>query len=139
MSAHPGTHDDGTPGPPWPTDWMRALLGLCTLRALETGPSYGYAIIAELEQAGLGVVKGGTLYPLLTRYEGAGWVETEWRAGTSGPGRKYFSLTTAGRAELERHRRRWQEFAAVTCDFLGPGPPGTDLPLSNTTERRTGP
>lgn len=118
---------------------MRALLGLCTLRALESGPSYGYAIISELERVGLGVVKGGTLYPLLTRYEGVGWVETEWSAGTSGPGRKYFSLTADGRAELERHRRGWQEFATVTCRFLNPEPAGTGLPRSNTAERRTGP
>lgn len=139
MSIYQTPHDSGPPGTPWPTDWMRALLGLCTLRALESGPSYGYAIISELERVGLGVVKGGTLYPLLTRYEGVGWVETEWSAGTSGPGRKYFSLTADGRAELERHRRGWQEFATVTCRFLNPEPAGTGLPRSNTAERRTDP
>ncbi|MDN5823401.1 MAG: PadR family transcriptional regulator, partial [Micrococcaceae bacterium] len=96
-------------------------------------------IIAELEEAGLGVVKGGTLYPLLTRYEGAGWVETEWRAGTSGPGRKYFSLTTEGRAELERHRRGWQQFAALTCRFLASEPDQTAVSPSTDHERQPRP
>lgn len=118
---------------------MRALLGLCTLRALESGPSYGYAIIAELERAGLGAVKGGTLYPLLTRYETAGWVETEWRAGTAGPGRKYFSLTSEGRAELESQRHGWQEFAAVTCRYLVPGPAHTAPFTTTEHERQAGP
>lgn len=93
MSIQQTPRDSGPAVTPRPAEWMRALLGLCTLRALEDGPSYGYAIIAEPEQACPGEVKGGTLYPVLTRYEGVGWVETERRAGTSGPDRKYFSLT----------------------------------------------
>lgn len=109
------------------------------MRALEPGPSYGYAIIAELERAGLGVVKGGTLYPLLTRYEGVGWVETEWRAGTAGPGRKYFSLTGQGRAELEHQRSGWQEFAAVTCRFLAPSPGDAASSTSTDHEGQTEP
>lgn len=104
----------------WPSDWLRASLGLCALRALETGPSYGYAIIADLAEAGLGEIKGGTLYPLLTRFEHGGLVTTEWRPGDGGPGRKYFSLTPAGRAELDRLRTDWARFTAVTTDFLEP-------------------
>lgn len=114
----------GTPDEGWPSDWMRAVLGLCALRSLEAGPSYGYAIIADLERAGLGSVKGGTLYPLLTRYEAAGWVDTEWRAGTTGPGRKYFSLTSAGRAALVGQRDAWKRFTATTLDHLNA--PGKD-------------
>lgn len=118
MQVAEAGHDDGTPDAGWPTDWMRAVLGLCTLRVLEAGPSYGYAIIAELERSGLGTVKGGTLYPLLTRYESAGWVTTEWRAGTSGPGRKYFSLTAAGRSALDGQRSAWQHFTSTTLAHL---------------------
>ncbi len=97
---------------------MRAVLGVFTLRALESGPSYGYAIIAELEVNGLGMVKGGTLYPLLTRYESAGLVDVEWRPGEAGPGRKYFSLTELGRSELERARAEWLRFTATSNDYL---------------------
>lgn len=103
----------------WPSDWLRATLGFLALRALEAGPSYGYAIIAELERNGLGVIKGGTLYPLLTRYETAGLVATEWRPGDAGPGRKYFALTDRGRTELERSRTDWTRFTTTTTTYLG--------------------
>lgn len=102
----------------WPSDWMRAILGPLTLRALENGPSYGYAIIADLEANGLGTVKGGTLYPLLTRYESAGFVSVEWRPGEAGPGRKYFSLTDLGRRELERTRDEWTRFTMKSNDYF---------------------
>lgn len=97
---------------------MRAILGALTLRALENGPSYGYAIIADLEAGGMGSVKGGTLYPLLTRYESAGFVAVEWRPGEAGPGRKYFSLTERGRGELERMRAEWSRFTSSSNDYL---------------------
>lgn len=105
---------------------MRAILGLCVLKSLDDGPTYGYAIATSLEAAGFGTVKGGTLYPLLTRFENAGWLETEWRAGEAGPGRKYFSLTTTGRQELERRAQQWERFATHTTNHLS----GTDSKLS---------
>lgn len=106
-------------GGEWPSDWLRATLGLFVLRALEAGPSYGYAIIGDLEQHGLGTIKGGTLYPLLTRYEAAGLVVTEWRPGEAGPGRKYFALTEHGRTELERLRHEWARFTEISNNYLG--------------------
>ncbi|RGE21863.1 PadR family transcriptional regulator [Leucobacter sp. wl10] len=113
----------------WPSDWMRAILGVLTLRALEPGPSYGYAIIADLESHGMGAVKGGTLYPLLTRYESAGLVAVEWRPGEAGPGRKYFSLTDLGRSELERVRAEWSRFTSTSTEYLSSTTPvRTDTP-----------
>ena len=114
--------DAAAPAPEWPSDWLRATLGFLALRALEAGPSYGYAIIASLEQHGLGTIKGGTLYPLLTRYETAGLVATQWRPGEAGPGRKYFALTAHGRTELERLRTDWTRFTAVSTSYLGARP-----------------
>lgn len=102
----------------WPQDWMRGALGVCVLRVLADGPTYGYAIAAALEQAGIAAVKGGTLYPLLTRLDAAGWVQVEWRAGDGGPGRKYYTLTPAGRDEQRRQARAWAEFASVTAAFV---------------------
>lgn len=102
----------------WPSDWLRATLGFLALRALSPGPSYGYAIISELERYGFGMIKGGTLYPLFTRYEAAGLVTTEWRAGDGGPGRKYFALTDQGRAEVTRLSADWLRFTDVTTRYL---------------------
>ena len=111
----------------WPSDWLRATLGFLALRALSAGPSYGYAIISELERHGFGTIKGGTLYPLLTRYETAGLVTTEWRAGDGGPGRKYFALTEHGRAELTRLSADWLRFAATSTHYLDPERPTKEI------------
>ncbi|MHA7270620.1 PadR family transcriptional regulator [Arthrobacter sp. HLT1-20] len=115
------TNEADTSAVPWPSDWLRAILGLSVLQVLTHGPSYGYAITTTLAKAGLGPIKGGTLYPLLTRFEVAGWVSTEWRAGTQGPGRKYFSLTPAGQAELAGQLALWRRFSTTTTDHFFPG------------------
>ncbi|GHD06393.1 PadR family transcriptional regulator [Zhihengliuella salsuginis] len=103
---------------PWPSEWMRGVLGACVLRTLSDGPIYGYSIAQRLAEAGLGTVKGGTLYPLLTRLEKAGWVTAEWRAGDGGPGRKYYLLTDEGVAELASLSLQWARFADLTRDFM---------------------
>ena len=106
----------------WPAEWKRAALGLCVLRTLSPGPTYGYAIASALESAGFGVIKGGTLYPLLTRFEAAGWIAAEWRPGAGGPGRKYFALTDAGQHELSDQSAQWKLFASTVHDHLQKGP-----------------
>lgn len=102
----------------YPAEWLRGVLGPCVLRILSREPTYGYAIIGALEEAGLGDIKGGTLYPLLTRYEKRGIVSTEWRAGEGGPGRKYFALTDAGRAELAQAAQHWAYFSGAVSALL---------------------
>ena len=97
----------------WPSEWLRGVLSLLVLRVLADGPTYGYAISAELESRGVGKVKGGTLYPLLARLEARELVTIEWRMGEGGPGRKYFRLTETGRAELADARSAWGDFAAA--------------------------
>ncbi|MGL4832400.1 MAG: PadR family transcriptional regulator [Propionibacteriaceae bacterium] len=105
---------------PWPSEWLRGVLSLAVMRVLSHGPTYGYAIIAALENAGFGSIKGGTLYPLLSRLEAAELVETQWRPGDGGPERKYFSLTSAGIAELSTLSQQWRAFAANTTTFISP-------------------
>jgi len=106
----------------WPTEWLRGVLEVCVLAIIGRGPTYGYAISAELTERGLGELKGGTLYPLLGRCEQAGWVNVEWRAGENGPGRKYYTLTASGRAELADRATRWGEFTEVTGRLLAGSP-----------------
>ncbi len=102
----------------WPAEWMRGVLEVCVLRVVGRGPTYGYAIAQALEDAGLGTVKGGTLYPLLARFETAGLVAVEWRPGTGGPGRKYYTLTDEGRAQAARRTADWLAFSAVARALL---------------------
>lgn len=109
----------------WPAEWMRGLLEPCVLGIISRGPTYGYAISAALDEAGAGAVKGGTLYPLLSRLEAAGLVEIEWRAGEGGPGRKYYTLSPAGKAELTRQARGWAEFTVAIGGLVTGAPAGT--------------
>lgn len=103
----------------WPSEWLRGVLDLCVLRCFADGPSYGYAVATRIEAGGLGAVKGGTLYPLLGRLERDGDVESEWRPGDGGPGRKYYRLTESGARRLVAGVDRWAAFAAVTTTVLG--------------------
>jgi PadR family transcriptional regulator PadR len=103
---------------PWPSEWLRGVLEVCVLRVLADGETYGYAIASRLADGGLGVVKGGTLYPLLNRLESAELVTVQWRAGDGGPGRKYYLLTDEGHRELQSTARLWSLFTEVTGGFI---------------------
>src|SRR5450631_3903539 len=121
--------------PTWPGDWLRGVLELCVLGVLADGPTYGYAIAQRLAEAGLGVVKGGTLYPLLTRLEREKLVEATWRAGDGGPGRKFFELTGEGRSELTRRDALWAEFVTRTRRLLPATPDDSDTHQLNQPEK----
>ncbi len=105
----------------WPSEWLRGVLGLCVLGALRGEDAHGYAIAQRLAAAGLGEVKGGTLYPLLARLQDAGWVAGEWEPGRAGPGRKVFRLTAAGRDHLDDLADQWRDFGAVTTHLVTDG------------------
>ncbi|AWB97027.1 PadR family transcriptional regulator [Agromyces badenianii] len=105
---------------PTPSEWLRGVLELCVLRVMVDGPTYGYAIAADLATAGFGDIKGGTLYPLLARLEKNALVSVEWRTGEGGPGRKYFVLTDAGRAQVDEGLAQWQVFSTRVTGHLFP-------------------
>lgn len=88
------------------------------LRVIADGPTYGYAIAEVLARSGFGTVKGGTLYPLLSRLESSGLVEVEWRAGEGGPERKYYRITREGLRAHQASAASWRRFAQATTAFL---------------------
>ena len=108
-----------TEAPERPAEWLRGLLDVCVLAVIGQGPTYGYRIASALTTAGLGDVKGGTLYPLLSRAERDGLVATHWEAGDGGPGRKFYRLTAAGRRRLDELTGQWRSFSTIIDDVLG--------------------
>lgn len=90
---------------------MRGVLSLCVLFIVAEGETYGYAVGQRLQEAGLGTVKGGTLYPVLTRLELDGLLVSSWREGAGGPGRKFFTVTPSGRSALAGRSTEWAIFA----------------------------
>lgn len=104
------------------TQWLRGVLDLAVLALLaESGEDYGYTLLQRLSEAGLPDMKAGTLYPLLNRLSSEGLVHTEWRAGESGPGRKFFSLTDQGKAVLSEQGPKWTAFAKNTISLVERG------------------
>jgi PadR family transcriptional regulator PadR len=92
--------------------WLRGVLDLCLLGLLDSGEAYGYELSRRLRAQGIGPVPGGSLYPALLRLEKVGHLQSQWRAGQGGPGRKYYALTPSGREALDHDRQAWRAF----CD-----------------------
>lgn len=104
----------------WPGEWIRGVLPLCLLAVVAEDETYGYEVARRLQAAGLGKVKGGTLYPALTRLEDDGLVRSSWREGDGGPGRKFFSITPEGREFLTQRRAGWTTFTERAGSLLHP-------------------
>ena len=100
---------------------LRGLLEPCLLALLENGADYGLSLTRRLTDAGLEKVPGGSLYPALTRLERRGLVATS----VSGPARKYYELTDAGRAELAARREEWRALRTAFSAVLEGAPPRT--------------
>ena len=95
----------------------KGVLELCVLALLSRGDSYGYDIAAKLAEA---IDMGeGTIYPLMRRLQGDGLVETYLKESDSGPPRKYFRLTEAGRESLETQKADWASFADAVNRIVG--------------------
>lgn len=86
----------------------KGILEYCILGILDRSDAYASDIIAKLKDAKLIVVEG-TLYPLLTRLKNAGLLEYRWEESSSGPPRKYYSLSDEGRAFQSELKMTWEE------------------------------
>ncbi len=106
------------------SSWLKGVLDLLVLACLAEGESYGYEISKALAGAGLGEIKGGTLYPVLNRLEEAGLVVGEFRPAERGPGRRYYLLTGEGRRALAEQSESWLEFHTVVKTMLSTAHPG---------------
>lgn len=91
------------------TQLRRGALEYCVLALLEGEERYGYDLVTELSRAGL-VASEGTMYPLLSRLRKDTLVETTWQESPSGPPRRYYALTPAGKEALAGFRHSWSEF-----------------------------
>jgi PadR family transcriptional regulator, regulatory protein PadR len=95
-----------------------ALMVLKTLEAM--GPLHGYGIARRIEQTseGLLAINYGTLYPALLRLEQEGSIASEWGVSDNNRRAKFYRLTRAGRKQVQRETREWEQTAAVLARFL---------------------
>ncbi len=86
----------------------KGILEFCILSILNSKEAYPSEILDQLKQAKLIVVEG-TLYPLLTRLKNIELLTYRWEESTSGPPRKYYSITEGGKNTLEALQITWNE------------------------------
>ena len=86
----------------------KGILEYCILHIISRGEVYASDMLEELTSAKIMVVEG-TLYPLLTRLRKAGLVEYKWVESTSGPPRKYYTLTKEGQKFLDSLNLTWKD------------------------------
>jgi PadR family transcriptional regulator PadR len=104
-------------------DVWQGTLALMVLKTLETlGPLHGYGIARRIEQrsGNLLSLNYGTLYPALLKLEQEGWVASEWGMSENHRKAKFYRLTRAGRRQLERETRDWEQATAILARFLAP-------------------
>lgn len=102
-------------------DVWQGTLALMVLKTLETlGPLHGYGIARRIEQTSgdLLSVNYGTLYPALLKLEQEGYIASEWGVSDNNRKAKYYRLTRAGRKQLGREAREWEQTAAILARFL---------------------
>lgn len=106
------------------TDVRQGTLALMVLKTLETlGSLHGYGIARRIEQISGGrlALNYGTVYPALLKLEQEGFIASEWGASENNRRAKYYRLTRAGRGQLKKEEREWEETTAIIARFLKPG------------------
>jgi transcriptional regulator len=94
---------------------LPGTLDLLVLRVLSAGELHGWGITNRLEvlsQSALQVDEG-SLYPSLYRMEEKGWIAAEWKVTENNRRAKYYSLTRAGKKQLEVETESWNNMSAV--------------------------
>ena len=96
-------------------DLLQGTLDLLVLKALAPQPLHGLGVSNRIRQISNGTfdVKPGSLFPALHRMEEAGWLRSEWGESENNRRAKYYSLTKAGRRQLEAETADWQRIAVA--------------------------
>jgi PadR family transcriptional regulator, regulatory protein PadR len=88
----------------------KGTLEYCVLALLRDGQRYGFELVRTLSQADGLLVSEGTIYPLLSRLRRDHLVSTSWQESESGPPRRYYQLTDAGKRALADFSGEWARF-----------------------------
>jgi PadR family transcriptional regulator PadR len=96
-----------------PSDLVQGTLDLLILKTISLGPKHGWAIAKRIQQVSEEVlqVQQGSLYPALHRLEQQGWIRASWDQTETGRQAKFYSLTEAGRVQLEKELAQWERLS----------------------------
>ena len=99
----------------------QGTLSLMVLRTLLTmGEQHGYGIARRIEQTSEGrlSINYGTLYPALLKLEQEGLIRSAWGTSENNRKAKFYTLTKAGRKQIERDTKQWEATSAIMTRFL---------------------
>lgn len=101
-------------------DLPQGTLDLLILKALALGPLHGWAVSERLQQFSDDALRigQGSLYPALHRLERKAWIKAEWGLSDNNRKAKYYSLTRAGRKQLESETSAWHKLTRVVGQVL---------------------
>jgi len=102
------------------TDVIQGTLDLLILKTLSLEAMHGFGIARRVEQISRGVFKvnPGSLLTALQRLDRAGWLDAEWRTTENARRAKYYTLTRAGRRQLDVETAEWTRRAAAIARLL---------------------
>jgi PadR family transcriptional regulator, regulatory protein PadR len=98
-----------------PNDLVQGTLDLLILKTISLEPKHGWAIAKRIQQMSGEVlqVQQGSLYPALHRLEQQGWIKAAWKESETGRQAKFYSLTRAGRRQMEKELANWTRLSAA--------------------------
>lgn len=98
-----------------PSDLVQGTLDILILKTLSLEAKHGWAIAKRIQQVSGEVlqVQQGSLYPALHRLEHQGWIRAEWAETDTGRQAKFYSLTDAGKKQLEQETANWRRLSAA--------------------------
>lgn len=102
------------------TDVIQGTLDMLILKTLSLEPMHGFGVTRRIEQISDGVfrVNPGSLLTAFQRLERVGWLDSEWRQTDNSRRAKYYSLTRAGRKQLELETVDWNRRASAVARLL---------------------
>jgi transcriptional regulator len=102
------------------TDVIQGTLDMLILKTLSLQPLHGFGIARRIEQISRDVFKvnPGSLLTALQRLERAGWLDAEWRDTENARRAKYYTLTRAGRKQLDEETADWNRRVSAVARLL---------------------
>ena len=102
------------------SELLQGTLDMLILKALQLEPMHGFGLSARLRQMSKNVfqVEMGSLYPALCRLEARGWVTAEWGVSDNNRKARFYSLTAAGRKQLQAETTQWELLSSTINAML---------------------
>lgn len=106
--------------PPSQVDLLQGTLDVLILKALALQELHGMGISRRISQMTDGAfeVKAGSLFPALHRMEDAGWLTSTWGESETNRRAKFYSLTRAGKKQLQSETERWERISLAMAAAL---------------------